>query len=141
MNTIGQNQGVQPTGPGVQVQDKQTQLQPAVGNPAAGPQAKEATEATTPTKVQPQAPQPKTGPEYLDPDRMQEFVAKVSEAIREASVPPHVVGFRPDPSSSGYLIEIRRPDGTLVTSFKPENVLNQQGKLDDLSGMVIDLKT
>jgi hypothetical protein len=141
MNTIGNNQGVQPTGPGVQVQDKQTHLKPMVGQPAAGSQETQATDAETASKVQPPAPQPKTGQHYLDPDQMKEFVARVSEAIRKASVPPHVVGYRLDPSSEGYLIEIRRPDGTLVTSFAPENVLNQHGKTDDLSGMVIDLKT
>ena len=141
MNTIGPNQGVQPTGPGVQVQDQHTQLKPTVGQPASGPNENAAQEATSKPAVQPSAPQPKSSQQYLDPDRMKEFVALVSEAIRKASVPPHVVGFRPDPASEGYLIEIRRPDGTLVTTFAPENVLNQQGKLDDLSGMVIDLKT
>lgn len=141
MNTIGNNQGIKPTGPGVQVQDKQTHLKPASIQPVAGPQETAAAEMTNPSKVQPQAPEPTSHKQYLDHDRMQDFVARVSEAIRKASVPPHVVGYRLDPSSEGYLIEIRRPDGTLVTSFSPENVLNQQGKTDDLSGMVIDLKT
>ena len=72
---------------------------------------------------------------------MSEFVAKVAEAIRKASVEPHVVGYRPDPSSTSYFIEIRKVDGTLVTRFAPEKVLNLHGNPDDLSGMVIDQKT
>ena len=141
MNTIGKSQGIQPTGPGVQVQDEQNRLKPTVGQSAAGSLETQAKESVRSPQVQPPAPQPRSGREYLDHATMQEFMARVSEAIRDASVPPHVVGYRPDPSSEGYLIEIRRPDGSLVTSFRPENVLNQQGKTDDLSGMVIDLKT
>ena len=91
--------------------------------------------------VQAKTPAPSDGKQYLDPEQMREFVTKVSEAIRKASVEPHLVGFRPDPDSRGYLIEIRKPDGTLVTTFAPEKVLNLHGKMDDLSGMVIDLKT
>jgi hypothetical protein len=121
MNTIGQNQSIQPTGPGVQVQEQKTQLQP--------------------DGVKPKTPAPSDGKQYLDPEQMREFVTKVSEAIRKASVEPYLVGFKPDPDSSGYLIEIRKPDGTLVTSFAPEKVLNLHGNLDDLSGMVIDRKT
>lgn len=140
MNTIGNNQGIQPTGPGVQVRDKTTQSKPAVDKSATGPD-----ETTRQTQVeagvQPPSLQPKTGPHYLDPEQMREFAAKVAEAIRKASVEPHVVGFRPEPDSRGYLIEIRRPDGSLITSFAPEKVLNLHGNPDDLAGMVIDRKS
>ena len=141
MNTIGQNQGVQPAGPGVQVQEQKTSLQTDTGK--ISPVAKESAtgEALTESSVQPPAPQPTGGSQYLDPEQMREFVTKVSEAIRKASVEPHMVGFKPDPDSGGYFIEIRKPDGTLVARFTPDKVLNLQGNMDDLSGMVIDLKT
>ncbi len=141
MNTIGQNQGLQPTGPGVQVQEQKTQLQPDIGTTATKTAESPAQDALRDSGVQAKSPAPSDGKQYLDPEQMREFVTKVSEAIRKASVEPHLVGFKPDPDSRGYLIEIRKPDGTLVTSFAPEKVLNLHGKLDDLSGMVIDLKT
>lgn len=139
MNTIGNSQGIQPTGPGVQVQEQKTQLKPAVAQ-APVPEATSLREKAAPG-VEPPLPAPNPGHQYLDPDQMQEFVARVSEAIRKASVEPHVVGFRPNPDDGGYLIEIHRPDGSLITSFAPENLLNLNGLPDDLSGMVIDRKT
>ena len=141
MNTIGQNQGVQPIGPGVKVQEQKTQLQSELVKTNTETAESPAGEALRDSGVQPKAPAPSDGKQYLDPEQMREFVTKVSEAIRKASVEPHLVGFRPDPDSGGYLIEIRKPDGTLVTSFSPEKVLNLHGKMDDLSGMLIDLKT
>jgi len=141
MNTIGQTQGVQPTGPGVQVQDQKTRLQDDAAQTSPVAEESTAREALTESGVQAPPLQPKGGNQYLDPEQMREFVTKVSEAIRKASVEPHLVGFKPDPESRGYLIEIRKPDGTLVTSFAPEKVLNLHGNMDDLSGMAIDLKT
>ena len=141
MNTIGQNQGIQPIGPGGQVQEQKTQLQPDGAKTVTKAAESPARDALNESGVQAKTPAPSDGKQYLDPEQMREFVTKVSEAIREASVEPHLVGFRPDPDSRGYLIEIRKPDGTLVTSFAPEKVLNLHGKMDDLSGMVIDLKT
>ena len=141
MNTIGQNQGIQPIGPGVQVQEQKTQLQPDVVKTVTKTDESPAQDALKESGVQAKTPAPSDGKQYLDPEQMREFVTRVSEAIRKASVEPHLVGFRPDPDSSGSLIEIRKPDGTLVTSFAPEKVLNLHGKMDDLSGMVIDLKT
>ena len=141
MNTIGQNQGVQPAGPGVQVQEQKTSLQTDTGKISPVTEESATREALTESSVQPPAPQPKSGSQYLDPEQMREFVTKVSEAIRDASVEPHLVGFKPDPESEGYLIEIRRADGTLITRFTPEKILNLHGNLDDLLGMVIDRKT
>jgi uncharacterized FlaG/YvyC family protein len=141
MNTIGQNQGVMPKGPGVQVQEQKTQLQPDGVKTVTKTAESPAQETLKESGVQAKTPAPSDGKQYLDPDQMREFVTKVSEAIRKASVEPHLVGFRPDPDSRGYLIEIRKPDGTLVASFAPEKVLNLHGEMDDLSGMVIDLKT
>ncbi|MCK9997069.1 MAG: hypothetical protein KAH56_12420 [Candidatus Krumholzibacteria bacterium] len=141
MNTIGQNQGIQPTGPGVQVQEQKPHLQPDTGKPITTTEESPARDALRDSGVQVKTPAPSDGKQYLDPEQMREFVTKVSEAIRKASVEPHLVGFKPDPDSRGYLIEIRKPDGTLVTSFAPEKVLNLHGNMDDLSGMVIDLKT
>ncbi len=141
MNTIGQNQGIQPIGPGVQVQEQKTQLQPDGVKTVTKTAESPARETLKESGVQAKTPAPSDGKQYLDPEQMREFVTKVSEAIRKASVEPHLVGFRPDPDSRGYLIEIRKPDGTLVASFAPEKVLNLHGEMDDLSGMVIDLKT
>jgi hypothetical protein len=141
MNTIGPNQGVKPTGPGVQVPEQKNQLKPAVEQTSALKEDASVQDSQKETGVQAPAPQPRSSHEYLDPEKMREFVAMVSEAIRKASVEPHLVGFKPDPESRSYLIEIRKPDGTLVTSFLPEKVLNLHGNLDDLSGMVIDRKT
>lgn len=141
MNTIGNNPVVQTTGPGVQVQEQKTQLKPTVGQPAGTETAPSVPDSLTNAGVQPAVPGPRSGQDYLDPEKMSEFVAKVAEAIRKASVEPHVVGFKPDPSSTRYFIEIRRIDGTLVTRFAPEKVLNLHGNPDDLSGMVIDQKT
>jgi len=141
MNTIGLNQGVKPTGPGVQVQEQKNLLKPAVGQTSGLTEDASVRDSLNETGVQAPAAQPKSSHEYLDPEKMREFVAMVSEAIRKASVEPHLVGFKPDPESRSYLIEIRKPDGTLVTSFHPEKVLNLHGNMDDLSGMVIDRKT
>lgn len=143
MNTIGQNQGVQPTGPGVQIQEQKTPLKPAVEGTSPLTEDASVRNSQSDSSVQAPVPQPMGGHQYLDPEKMREFVDKVSEAIRKASVEPHLVGFRPDPNNKGYLIEIRKADGTLVASFHPEElkVLNLHGNLDDLSGMVIDRKT
>ena len=141
MNTITNNHGVTPTGPQVQAQETAAQLKPAVGQTGSAEKTMRPDSPVANSKVQPSAPEPKPGTQYLDPDQMREFVAKVAEAIKKASVEPHTVGFTPDPDSKGYLVEIKRVDGTLITRFSPENVLNLNGYLDDLSGMVIDLKT
>lgn len=141
MNTIGKYQSVQSTGPLVPAQEPKTQLKPTVGRPADSQLPTSAKEPMADSGVQPPVPQPASGQQYLDPEKMSEFVAKVAEAIRKASVEPHVVGFRPDPASTNYYIEIRKVDGTLVTRFAPEKVLNLHGNPDDLSGMVIDQKT
>jgi uncharacterized FlaG/YvyC family protein len=141
MNTIGQNQGIQPTGPTVQVPEQKTQLEPTVERNSTIMEEASVRDTQSDALAQAQAPRPKAGLQYLDPEQMREFVAKVSEAIRKASVEPYLVGFKPDPENKGYLIEIRKADGTLVTSFHPEKVLNFHGNLDDLSGMVIDRKT
>ena len=141
MNTIGNNQSVQTNGPVVKTQEPKTQLKPRVGQPSGSETESSAKDALVEAGVQPPSVQPKGGRQYLDPEQMSEFVTKVAEAIRKASVEPHVVGFKPDPDSRSYLIEIRKADGTLVTSFTPEKILNLHGNLDDLSGMVIDLKT
>lgn len=141
MNTIGLSQGVKPTGPGIQVQEPRTQAKQVTGPASIGNQDDTVQDTAAKTFVQPPAPQPKSTHEYLDPAKMRQFVAMVSEAIRKASVEPHLVGFKPLPDSRSYLIEIREPDGTLITSFKPEKVLNLHGNPDDLSGMVIDRKT
>jgi hypothetical protein len=141
MNTSGINQAFGPLGPGVQVQENRTQLKPALG-PAREPAAPATvTESLIETRVKAPVPQPKSGHQYLDPDSRREYAVRVSEAIRKASTEPYLVGFKPDPESTDYLIEIRKIDGTLVTSFAPEKVLNLNGTMDDLAGMVIDLKT
>jgi len=141
MNTIGQNQGVQPAGPGVQVQEQKASLPIETGKISPVTEESSAHKALKESGIQPSSPQPKDSGQYLDPEQMREFVTKVSEAIRKASVEPHMVGFEPDPDSGGYFIEIRKPDGTLVARFTPDKVLNLHGNMDDLSGMVIDLKT
>ncbi len=141
MNTIGNLQNVQATGPQVRAQDPKTQLKPTVGKPVGSEKESPGKDSLAEAGVQPTSPQPKGGHKYLDPEQMSEFVTKVAEAIRKASVEPHVVGFKPDPESGSYLIEIRKADGTLVTSFTPEKILNLHGNPDDLSGMVIDLKS
>jgi len=141
MNTIGQNQGIQATGPGVQVQDKTTRLKPTVEQTPSAPDDSTAPGSLKNPEIQAPAPQLTGEKQYLDPEQMQEFIAKVSEAIRKASIEPHLVGFTADPDSEGYLIEIRKADGTLITRFTPEKILNLHGNLDDLSGMVIDRKS
>jgi uncharacterized FlaG/YvyC family protein len=141
MNTISNNKGVPPTGPAVQVRDQVAPLKPAVAQPETAREATRSDEVHGLKKSQTALDQPKAEHPYLDQDQMREFVAKVSEAIRKASVEPHVVGFAQDPDSKGYLVEIKKPDGTLIARFAPENVLNLNGELDDLSGMVIDRKT
>ena len=141
MSNIAQNQGVQPAGPRVQVQEQISQLKPNVEKPSAAMQEASTGAAPAAAEGRYQAPQPRNGEQYLDPEQMRELAAKVAQAIRKASVEPHVVGFGPDPESEGYLIEIRKADGTLVTRFSPEKILNLSWNPDDLTGMVIDLKT
>lgn len=66
------------------------------------------------------------------------LVASFQETIDKAAADPHTIGFRQDFQSNSFVIEIKDKDGNLVKQFPPEKVLNQQRKLDELSGMVID---
>ncbi len=141
MNTIGQNQGLVPTGPGGRVQENIIPLKSDEGLITEPTESTSVRETLAEAGVQAPPPQPARGQQYLDPDKMREFVARVSDAIRKASTEPYLVGFKPQSDSRNYLIEIRKIDGTLVTSFSPEKVLNLNGNWDDLSGMVIDRKT
>jgi len=77
----------------------------------------------------------------LDESGVQALVADLQEAIDNATVEPHQVGFRQDSRTKGFVIEIRNLDGSLVRQFPPEKVLNLRRKLADLSGMVVDETT
>ena len=77
-------------------------------------------------------------PNIMDPVRLRSLVKDLQEAIDEASAEPHDVGFRQDPGTETFVIEIRTPDGELIKQFPPEFVLNLKQKLDELSGMVVD---
>jgi uncharacterized FlaG/YvyC family protein len=96
---------------------------------------------TAESKVRPPRPEPAVGRQFDDPRQMSDYRREVAEAIDKASVDPHLVGFRQDPETHDTIIEIRSPDGTLITQFQPENVLNLHRQLDELSGMVIDQRT
>jgi hypothetical protein len=91
--------------------------------------------------VHPAAPEPTVGQQFADPRHMSDYRREVAAAIDEATVDPHLVGFSRDPDTNGTIIEIRTPDGTLITRFRPENVLNLERSMVDLSGMVVDQRT
>jgi uncharacterized FlaG/YvyC family protein len=85
--------------------------------------------------------QTQTARDHLDPEKMQALVEKLQKHLDEASAEPHEVGFRQDPRTESYVIEIKDPEGQVIKQFPPEKVLNLQQKLDELSGMVIDRMT
>lgn len=69
---------------------------------------------------------------------IQELVHDLQKTLNKASKEKYNVGFREDPRAAAFVIEITDKDGNLVKQFPPEKVLNLRGKMDDLSGMVID---
>ena len=75
------------------------------------------------------------------PKEMQKLVDDLQETIAKASRDEYNVGFREDERTKSFVIEIRDKDGEVVRQFPPEKVLNSQGKLDEMSGMVIDEMT
>jgi|GEM_PF-2557223 len=77
----------------------------------------------------------------VSPQYVQEAVKEMQKAIDQASSEPHKVGFRQDPETDDYVIEIRNPKGELIKQFPPEKVLNLHQRMDDLSGMVFDQTT
>lgn len=83
----------------------------------------------------PAAPPPPT------PLEMSQMAAEMQETLNAASQEPLSVAFREDERSSGFVIEIRNEAGDVVRQFPPEKVLNLRGRLDELSGMVIDEMT
>ena len=79
--------------------------------------------------------------EVMDSDRVQELADKLQQSLDQALQDPHEVGFRHDPHTNSYVIEIKNPEGQIIKQFPPEKVLNLQQKLDELSGVVIDEMT
>ena len=77
----------------------------------------------------------------VDSDQVQELAEKLQRSLDQASQDPHEVGFRHDPQTNSYVIEIKNPEGQVIKQFPPEKVLNLQQKLDELSGVVIDQMT
>ena len=69
---------------------------------------------------------------------VRELVSALQETVDKAAKDLHRIGFRQDYQTKTYIIEIKDQEGNLVKQFPPEKVLNQQRKLDELSGMVID---
>ena len=75
------------------------------------------------------------------PAEMNQMAAEMQEILNMASEEPLSVQFREDERADGFVIEIRNRDGNVVRQFPPEKVLNLRGRLDELSGMVIDEMT
>lgn len=120
------------------IQSIQEGVHPQSGAPTTGTVPREA-----PTR--PAAPARETattsGEQALDPKAAEEFARKVQETLNKVAPPPHEVSFRLDETLSGFVIEIRNPDGTVVRQYPPEKLLNLRRVLDELSGMVIDEMT
>ena len=102
----------------------QTRPQPAETAPGDTPQAPRAQESYA-----------------LDESQVRELVERMQASLADSMPDPHEVGFRQDPRTPGYVIEIKDSSGEIVKQFPPEKVLNLHRKLDELSGMVIDRMT
>ena len=105
------------------------------------PEQAVAASAATPRQGPPPPVLLGTGP-AVGPDpsieEMEQIVARMRQAIGQAGSDRLEVAFRQDQRAGGFVIEIRNADGELVRQFPPEKVLNLRGKMDELSGMVID---
>ncbi len=73
--------------------------------------------------------------------KVKELAEDLQGTLDEAAQDQYHVGFRMDSRTDSYVIEISDKEGELVKQFPPEKVLNLQGKMDELSGMVVDEMT
>jgi hypothetical protein len=80
-------------------------------------------------------------PDYLDPGKVEAYLSRVAEAIEKAADGPHVVGFRHDPESGGYVVEVKDRNGDLVTTLAPQKSLNPPANPVDPTGMLIDRRS
>lgn len=100
------------------------------------PETRPADEAVA--KEQPVVQEAPRVPDYLDPSRVEAYLSRVAEAIRKAADGPHVVGFRLDPDSGVYVVEVKDRDGELVTTLSPQKTLNRPVNPDEPTGMLVD---
>jgi len=77
-------------------------------------------------------------PDYLDPTRVEAYLSRVAEAIEKAADGPHVVGFRLDPETGSYVVEVKDRNGELVTTLAPQKTLNRPANHDESTGMIVD---
>ena len=84
------------------------------------------------------APEAPRVPDYLDPTRVEAYLSRVAEAIEKAADGPHVVGFRLDPESGTYIVEVKDRQGELVTTLSPQKILNRGADFDEPTGMLVD---
>jgi len=108
---------------------------PATTTPDKGPMHE--TGSTTLEHREP--PTPQVG--SADPgnqEQIRDYLSRVAEAMENATDGPHLVGFRLDPETGGYLVEVRTRDGEVITTIAPEKILNRPRNPDELTGMLVD---
>jgi hypothetical protein len=76
-----------------------------------------------------------------NPEQIRDYLSRVAEAIEKATDGPHLVGFRLDPETGGYLVEVRSPDGEVLTTLSPEKFLNRPRNTDELMGTLVDSRS
>lgn len=135
----------------VSITNIQQQTAPVTGSatesrPAKGPEGPASSPRNPETKAvddkgrqdpvtSPEAPRV---PDYLDPTRVEAYLSRVAEAIEKAADGPHVVGFRLDPESGVYIVEVKDRQGELVTTLSPQKILNRGADFDEPTGMLVD---
>ena len=78
------------------------------------------------------------GNQERNPEQIRDYLTRVAEAMEKATDGPHLVGFRLDPDTGGYLVEVRNRDGEVVTTISSEKFLNRPRNSDELTGMLVD---
>lgn len=73
-----------------------------------------------------------------NPEQIRDYLSRVAAAMEKATDGPHLVGFKLDPETGGYLVEVRSRDGEVVTTLTAEKFLNRPRNPDELTGMVVD---
>lgn len=76
-----------------------------------------------------------------NPEQIRDYLARVAAAMEKATDGPHLVGFRLDPETGGFLVEVRSRDGEVVTTLAAEKFLNRPRNPDELTGMVVDSRS
>jgi len=116
---------------------------PQVGRPEPMPPTPETRNENGPSSIAPgNIPTPQVrSADPANPEQIRDYLSRVAEAIDKATDGPHLVGFRLDPETGGYLVEVRSRDGEVLTTLSPEKFLNRPRNSDELTGMLVDSRS